>query len=60
MDENLTKEEIIVMAVAAIAQEIGTDVSNVRISNFREVKKSSLEQFIEDRKISYKKYQLGD
>ena len=60
MDENLTKEEFVAMAAACIAEDIGTDISNIRISNFREVKKSSLEQFIEDNKINYRKYQLGD
>jgi len=60
MDENLTKEEIVVMAAACIAEDIGTDISNIQISNFREVKKSSLEQFIADNKINYRKYQLGD
>ena len=53
-------EKIIAMAVAAIAEENGTDINNVVVRSFREVKKSSLEQYIEDNHISYKKYQLED
>ena len=53
-------EQVLVMAVAAIAEENGTDVNHVVVRSFREVKKSSLEQYIEDNKINYHKYQLGD
>ena len=53
-------EKIIAMAVAEIAEENGTDIKNVVVRSFREVKKSSLEQYIEDNHINYKKYQLED
>ena len=33
----MPKEEIIVMAVAAIAEELGTDVKKVRVLSFIEV-----------------------
>ena len=53
-------EKVLVMAVAAIAEENGTDVNHVVVRSFREVKKSSLEQYIADNNISYHKYQLGE
>ena len=56
MDEKL----IVAMAVACIAEENGTDAKNVVVRNFREVQKSSLDQFISDNGITYHKYQLGE
>lgn len=56
MEESL----IVAMAVAAIAEESGVDVNHVIVRSFREVPKTSLEQFIEENKISYHKYQLGE
>ena len=56
----ISKEQVAAMAVAAIAEELQTDVSAVRIVSFREVRKSALEQYIADRHISYQKYRLGD
>ena len=53
-------EKILVMAVAAIAEENGTDPKHVIVRSFKEIQKSSLEQYIEDNHISYHKYQLGD
>ena len=56
----MDKEQIVAMAVAAIAEESQTDASAIRVLSFREIKKSALEQYISDRQIQYKKYQLGD
>ena len=56
MDESL----IVAMAVACIAEENGKKKKNVVVRNFREVQKSSLDQFIADNGISYHKYQLGE
>ena len=56
MDESL----IVAMAVACIAEENGTDIKNVVVRNFCEVKRSSLEQYLADKGISYHKYQLGE
>lgn len=56
----ISKEQIAAMAVAAIAEELKTDASAVRIVSFREVQKSALAQYIADRNISYQKYRLGD
>lgn len=58
--EELTKEEIIAMAIAAIAEETGTDAKNLRVVSFREVKQSPLMQYVADRKINYKRYELED
>ncbi len=56
----MEKEQIIAMAVACIAEENGVDVKHVVVRSFREAKKSSLEQYIEDNNIAYHKYQLGE
>lgn len=53
-------EKIAAMAVAAVAEELGEDISALRIVSFREIRKSSLEQYIADHGIHYKKYQLGE
>jgi len=53
-------EKIVAMAVAAIAEETKTDVTTIRVISFREIRKSSLEQYIADQGINYKKYQIGD
>lgn len=62
MNENneLSMEEIAAMAVACIAEEIGTDIRNVRIVDFHEARLSGLEKFIADNNIQYKKYELED
>ena len=51
-------EKIIAMAVACIAEENGLKPKHVKVLSFGEVQKSSLEEFIEEHNISYKKYQL--
>ena len=56
----IEQETIVAMAVAAVAEEMNEKVSNLRVVSFREVHKSSLEQYIADHQIAYKKYQLGD
>ena len=56
MDEQL----IVAMAVACIAEENGVDTKHVVVRSFKEVQKSSLEQFIADNGIAYHKYQLGE
>lgn len=53
-------EKILAMAVAAVAEETGTELKHVKILSFKEVQKSSLEQYIEKNHISYHKYQLED
>lgn len=53
------KDELVAMAVAVAAQELGTDVNHIRVHSFREVKKSSLAQYLEDNHINFVKYELG-
>ena len=60
MAEELSREQIVAMAAACIAEELGTEVKNLRIRNFREVHKTGLAKYIEDNKINYVKYQLGE
>lgn len=55
-----SKQEIVAMAVACIAEELKTDVSRVRILSFAHVHKSGLDRYIHDYGIDYHKYQLGD
>lgn len=51
-------DKIVAMAVAAIAEECGTEPKYVKVLSFKEVQKSSLEKYIEDHQIMYQKYQL--
>ena len=54
----LMREMIISMAVAAIAEETKEEFKNLRVVSFREVPRNSLEQYIIEHQIQYKKYQL--
>ena len=60
----MEQELIVAMAVACIAEENGVDTKHVVVRSFKEVNKSSLEKYIEeyveDNKIAYHKYQLGE
>lgn len=58
--EELTKEEIVAMAVAAIAEETGNAPSDLRVVSFRELGESSLQKYIRENNISYKKYSLEE
>ena len=53
-------EKIAAMAVAAMAEECGVQPKHVVVRSFKEIQKSSLEQYIEKNQIEYHKYQLGD
>ena len=48
------------MTVAAVAEENGVEPKKVIVRSFKEIQKSSLEQFIEENHIAYHKYQLED
>ena len=52
-------EKVLAMAVAAVAEENGIQPKRVLVHSFKEVQKSSLEKYIEDKGISYRKYELG-
>ena len=56
----MEQELIVAMAVACIAEENGVDTMHVVVRSFKEVNKSSLEKYIEEKGISYHKYQLGE
>lgn len=56
----LNQEQIVAMAVAAIAEETQEDVSRLRVVSFREAYPSGLERYIAENNIQYKKYELGD
>jgi ribosomal protein L15E len=58
--EELTKEEIVAMAIAAIAEESGTDAKNLRVVSFREIGESALDKYVRENNIAYRKYQLED
>ena len=58
--EELTREEIAAMAIAAIAEESSIDAKNLRIVSFREIKQSGLMQYVSDNNINYKKNTLED
>lgn len=53
-------EKVLAMAVAAVAEENGVEPKKVIVRFFKEIQKSSLEQFIEENHIAYRKYQLED
>ena len=59
-DTELTKEEIGAMAVAAIAEETGTDCKNIRVKSFKEASLTGLQKYIQENSITYKKYTLED
>lgn len=53
-------EKILVMAVAAVAEESGVEPRHVTVRSFKEIQKNSLKKYIEDNNIAYHKYQLED
>lgn len=56
----LEREIVLAMAVAAVAEECSVKPKKVIVHSFEEIQKSSLEQFIENNHIIYRKYQLED
>ena len=58
--EELTKEQIVAMSVAVIAEKTGKEIKNLRVVSFRELGESSLMKYIREKNISYKKYALED
>ena len=60
MEISMEIEKVLAMAVAAVVEETGVDTKRVVVRSFREIQKSSLEQYIEDHRIPYRKYQLED
>ena len=58
--ENLEIEKVLAMAVAAVAEMNGVEPKKVIVRSFKEVQKSSLEKYIDDHSITWRKYQLED
>lgn len=54
------REELIAMAVAAVAEELKTDVTRIRVLSFREVAPTPLTQYLEDHHLAFRKYELKD
>ena len=54
----MEKERIIAMVVAAVAEELKTEIKRIRVLSFKEVQKSSLERYIEEKSIHFEKYQM--
>ena len=56
----LRDDEIVTMAIAAIAEELGTDVKKIRVKSFSEVQKSDLEKYVEENHKNYTKRSLEE
>ena len=59
-EDTFDMDELVAMAVAAVAEDMRTDVKRIRVVNFHEVFPSSLERYLAERKISFKRYELKD
>lgn len=57
---NISSEQIVAMAVAAIAEETQEDINHLRVISFRAIKKNLLDEYLAKYAMEYKKYQLGD
>ena len=61
MDEQtIDMDELVAMAVAAVAEDMRQDVKRIRVVSFREILPSLLENYLAERKISFKRYELKD
>ena len=61
MDEQtMDMDELVAMAVAAVAENMRQDIRRIRVMSFREVFPSSLENYLAERRISFKRYELKD
>ena len=56
----LSNEQIIAMSVAAIAEQTGSDVRDLRVVSFKEIGVSPLQKYLNDHKLNFKKYTLED
>ena len=61
MDEQtMDMDGLVAMAAAAVAEDMRTDAKRIRVVSFREVFPSPLENYLAERKISFKRYELKD
>ena len=56
----MNMDELVAMAVAAIAEDLRQDIKRIRVVSFREVFPSPLENYLAERKISFKRYELKE
>ena len=54
----LKNEEIVAMAIAAIADDLNLEIKKIRVKSFNEAQQSSLEKYIQENHIEYSKYKL--
>ena len=59
-EETLDMDELVAMAVAAVAEDMRTDMTRIRVVNFHEVLPSPLERYLVERRISFRRYELKD
>ena len=61
MDEQIMDmDELVAMAVAVVAEDMRTDAKRIRVVSFREIFPGPLENYLAERKISFKRYELKD
>jgi len=61
MDEQkLDMDELVAMAVAAVAEDLRQDIRRIRVVSFREVFPSPLDRYLAERRISFRRYELKD
>ncbi len=58
--QTLDMDEVVAMAVAAVAEDLRQDIKRIRVVSFREVFPSPLENYLAEKKISFKRYELKD
>ncbi len=56
----MESEKVMAIGLALIADELGVDPSELRILRFREVASGSLETYLEETGIPFRRYELGD
>ncbi len=56
----MEQEQVMAMALALIADELGVDPSELRVLGFREVQPGTLGAYLEENDVVFRQYQLGD
>ena len=59
-EQMMDMDELVAMAVAAVAEDLRQDIKRIRVVSFWEVFPSPLENYLAERKISFKRYELKD
>ena len=59
-EQTMDMDEVVAMAVAAVAEDLRQDIKRIRVVSFREVFPSPLENYLAEKKISFKRYELKD